>query len=210
MSSDDLGLRVDDEKRNSALSEETQNFPGTFPGTIKGPLDLPSIAEAADLVCEGQVIRIFEAERIQYLVNGAPTLFSRLVARFEIWRTFKGHTKNNQIEIEFLRADFPTSLEDLSEREQALVFLIESNAHYQFANLTTSKSVIEPEIGSKSSRANLIKQLDSSDPIARYRAVIDLAEMTEHPEWSTPIDMFFRDEANYLDQWKTWWREESK
>jgi hypothetical protein len=124
------------------LSEEIENFPGVFPGTIKESLDLAALVQTADVVVQGKVIQTSEAERIQYLVWDKPAWFSPTVALFEVEQSYKGSVETGRIEIDFLQADLPSSLEGLKKGERVVVFLKKKDTRYEFASLTTSKTSV--------------------------------------------------------------------
>jgi hypothetical protein len=127
------------------MNDEIDAFPGAFPGTIKAPLDVPSLTEAADVVCQGEVISLLDEGEIRYRVGDKPTEFKKLVALFRVERVSKGSLPSETIEIEFLTTDFPSSMERLRAGEYASVFLQRKNSRYQFANMTTSKMTASRE-----------------------------------------------------------------
>src|SRR5215204_3681605 len=121
------------------MADTTAEFPGTFPGTIKAPLDIASLTKEADVICQGEVIHVADEGVVRYRVGGEPTPFTRWVASLRVDRVYKGTVATPVIEIEFLQPDFPSSMEKLDQGEYVLVFLRRVNTRYQFANATTSK-----------------------------------------------------------------------
>ena len=161
-------------------------FPGTFPGTIKAPLDVSSLTGSADVVCKGKVVDLFEEGRVQYLVGDAPMTFRRMVAFFHVDRVHKGTLSRPDIEIEFLDADVPSSLERLGRLEYALVFLRRKKARCQFAHITTSKMPIGLEpISALKERASplsnirnaLIRSLDDANEDVVLAAIEQLGKL---------------------------------
>jgi hypothetical protein len=331
---------------SKSVHSEIAKFPGTFPGTIKAPLDIPSLTESADIVCKGEVVCLYDEGEVQYLAGNEPITFKQKVAVFHVDRIYKGTISMTNIEIEFLQSDFPSSLESLNRGECVLIFLVSKNARYQFVNLTMSKMPISCEpvptlkgrasplvrirkaliksltdanqdivlaaieqlgnlksketvaslqpfetsqdpiircatiaallkfgdmayisvavrflgdapdmpgmervksyiygaiaelsnpslmdsltpllqyndmqlryaairalrnIRSRSTIPFLIKALDDDYLDVRYQAMMALAEVTQHPEWCTTIDVFRHDETKYISKWKAWFAQE--
>jgi HEAT repeats len=127
------------------MCADLEKFPGAFPGTIKAPLDIPSLTKRADVGCQGEVTSVYDEGEVQYLVGNEPTPFERRRAVFHVDRVYKGKIPASSIEIEFLQTSFPSSLERLYQGEYVLIFLISKNTGYQFVNLTTSKMPISRE-----------------------------------------------------------------
>lgn len=119
----------------STISE----FPGTFPGTIKVPLHIPTLVESADVVCQGNIVHLYDEGEVQYLVTNERTTFTKKVAIFSVEHIYKGAIVAPSIAIEFLQADFPSSMERLHQDEHLVLFLKKKNGAYQLASPTTSK-----------------------------------------------------------------------
>lgn len=133
-------------KVSQSMNSEMDEFLGTFPGTIKAPLDVPSLTKRADIVCRGEVVYVYDEGEVKYLVGNETMIFIRMVAVLHVDNIYKGTILENRIEIEFLQPSFPSSMESMNEGGYWLVFLMAKNGRYQFANLTTSKMPISREL----------------------------------------------------------------
>lgn len=122
--------------------DEVKEFPGTFPGTVKAPMDVPFLTDSADVVCKGAVVYIHDEGETKFLVGGEPMLFRRMVAVFRVDGIYKGTISELNIEVEFLLSDVPSSLESLHLGQYVMVFLVQKKKRYRFANLTSSKMLI--------------------------------------------------------------------
>jgi hypothetical protein len=121
------------------MPDGIEKFPGTYPGTISAPMDLPSLIESADLICEGEVVQVLDEGEAQYLLGDEPTSFRKKVARFHVDYLYLGAVASHVLEIGFLQPDFASSMEKLSVDEYVLIFLKRSDGRYQFAHATASK-----------------------------------------------------------------------
>jgi hypothetical protein len=156
------------------VTSNLEPFPGTFPGTIKAPLDVRYLTENADVVCAGEVVCVEDRGVRQYLVHGQPADFHQMVAVFHIDRIYKGRVPAAVIELPFLQSDIPSGLERLQRGEYLLLFVKRQGGQYGFVHPTTSKMPIaRPPVPSVSGQGS---------PLARVRRVLTQAVHDPDPD----------------------------
>jgi hypothetical protein len=156
------------------MAESIEPFPGPFPGSIKAPLDLQHLLGVSDLVCGGSVTRVDGEGQVQYMVRQEALAFSRQVAHFRVAEVYAGSVDTESIQIEFLRADLPSSLESLHTGEHGIVFLVRHHSRFRLADLTTSKILLgrDSPFGAGVRRAG----------VAGLREVLARAARVDEPE----------------------------
>jgi hypothetical protein len=109
-------------------------FPGTFPGTIKAPPDVPYLRERSDLVCLGEVTETSEEGVARYLVGEQEHEFERVVSKVNVEQAFGGSPGSDTIEVEWLRFDIPSALARLEVGDRALLFLTRDGDRYRLTD----------------------------------------------------------------------------
>jgi len=149
-------------------------FPGTFPGTIKAPLDVGYLTENADVVCAGEVVYVEDRAMRQYPVHGQPADFHQMVAIFHVDRIYKGSVPAAVIEIAFLQSDVPSSLERVQRGEYLLLFVKREGEQYSFVHPTTSKMPL--------ARPPVPAVRGQGSPLARVRRALTQAAHGPDPD----------------------------
>jgi hypothetical protein len=117
-------------------------FPGTFPGTISAPPDVPRLLERSDLVCLGQVKDASDEGEASYLVGERELTFERVVSAVGVEETFRGSAGGDAIEVEWLRLDLPSALARLQPGDRAVLFLVRHGDRYRLTDAGGGK--VEP------------------------------------------------------------------
>ena len=109
-------------------------FPGTFPGTISAPPDLPRLRERSDLVCLAQIKDANEEGEARYLVGERELTFERVVSTVRVEETFQGTAGADTIDVEWLSLDLPSALARLEPGDRAVLFLIRDGDRYRLTD----------------------------------------------------------------------------
>jgi hypothetical protein len=109
-------------------------FPGSFPGTIKAPPDIPYLRERSDLVCLGEVEETSEEGVARYLIGDSEYEFERVVSSVRVEQAFHGSPASATIEVEWLRFDIPSALARLEVGVRAVLFLTRDGDRYRLTD----------------------------------------------------------------------------
>ena len=109
-------------------------FPGSFPGTISAPPDVPRLLEHSDLVCLGTVQDARSEGDVRYLVGERELTFERVVSTVGVEETFLGSAGGDTIDVEWLRLDLPSALARLEPGDRAVLFLTRDGDRYRLTD----------------------------------------------------------------------------
>lgn len=116
-----------------------KRFPGVFPGTIGGSVDLIALFEQAEVVCRGEVKDVLTNSAADYQVQSGALWFEECVASVSPRTFYKGVDPASEVRVHFLRPPSPSSMADFAAGEHALLFLRWQDCQLVLADYTTAK-----------------------------------------------------------------------